>query len=233
MGKLTALVIDYYDGESAAGTEFRRLLNNLLNNSEASETGRAILVTSSTTGEGKSTIASNLVITAAIYKQKRTLLIDADLRRPSIYKQFGLNRNGGLTDVVEGRAKLEDCIRLTSIPNLSVLTSGAPSSDPTRLFHSDGIHRVFEAARFYFDLIIIDCAPVIPVSDSLLLGLDTDGTLMVIKAGETPREVCKRACDLVVEAGATLLGVALNDMKEALPYYYNYRYYGYQYLPKK
>jgi Mrp family chromosome partitioning ATPase len=80
--------------------------------------------------------------------------------------------------------------------------------------------------------VIIDCAPVVPVSDPLILGKEVDGMLMVIKAGETPKEVCKRACNLAVEAGSNLLGVALNNVREALPYYFNYRYYGYQYASK-
>jgi capsular exopolysaccharide synthesis family protein len=230
---VTSPLIDGYDGESASGTEFRRLLHNLLNHSDLPDGGKTFLVTSATTGEGKSTVVAHLAVTAAIYKLKRTLLIDADLRRPTIHDLFGLHRNGGLTDVIHGSVKLEDSFQRTSIENLSVLSSGTFSDNPTQLFDSQQIHEIIEACRFYYDLIIIDCAPIIPVSDALLLGRDVDGLLVVIKAGETPREVCKRACNLVAEAGGNLLGVALNNVKEALPYYYNYRYYGYKYQPKK
>lgn len=228
----SATVIDRFDGESASGTEFRRLLHNMLNSKYLPEDGKVFLVTSATTGEGKSTIASNLAITASIYKMKKTLLIDADLRRPVLHKHFGYNRERGLSEILLGSEKLEDCIRVTALENLSILTSGLHHSNPTSILDQLTIPEVLAAAKFYFDLIIIDCAPVIPVSDALSIGRDTDGVIVVIKAGETPKEVSKRACDLVHESGANLLGVALNNVKEALPYYYNYRYYGYKYASK-
>jgi capsular exopolysaccharide synthesis family protein len=226
-------VIDNYDGESAAGTEFRRLLHNLLTNSVLPEEGRSFLITSAMTGEGKSTIASYLAVTAAIYKLKRTLIVDADMRKPTLHKRFGVKQEGGLTDILEAKAKLEDNFKKTPIENLSILTSGTAHSNPTRLFDSQEIHEVMRALKFYFDLIIIDCAPIIPVSDPLLLSRDVDGILIVLKAGETPKEVARRACDIVHEAGANLLGVTLNNVREALPYYYNHRYYGYNYAAKK
>jgi len=226
-------VICDYDGESAAGTEFRRLLHNMLNSSLVPDDSKSFLITSATTGEGKSTISANLSVTAAIYKLKKTLLVDADLRRPSLHNKFDVSRDNGLSDILGGRLKLEDSFKSTDLENLWLLTSGTASPNPTKLFDSDAIHEIVAASKFYFDLILIDCAPVIPVSDPLLLGKDVDGILMVVKAGVTPREVCKRAADLIHESGSNLIGVAMNNMKEALPYYYNYRYYGYQYSPKK
>jgi len=216
-------ITDQYDGESASGTEFRRLLHNMLNSSYLPEDGKSFLVTSATTGEGKSTIASSLSITASVYKSKKTLLIDADLRRPVLHRFFGYQRERGLR---------EDSLKSTQNENLWVLTSGTHFPKPTQLFDSQKLPELLAEARFYFALIIIDCAPVIPVSDALLLGREVDGVVMVVKAGETPREVSKRACDLVHESGANLLGVTLNNVKEALPYYYNYRYYGYRYSSK-
>lgn len=232
-GRGNGRIIANFAGESATGTEFRRLLHNMLNHKSLPEDGKSFLITSSTTGEGKTTISSNLAITAAQYKLKKTLIIDADLRRPTLHKLFGFDRAPGLSDILENRLKIEDAFRPTELENLWVLTSGSPSPNPTHLFDTPIIPEIIAATKFYFDLIIIDCAPVIPVSDPLILGSDVDGLLMVVKAGETPKEVCKRACSLVVEAEANLLGVALNNVKEALPYYFNYRYYGYQYASKK
>ena len=225
-------ITDQYDGESAAGTEFRRLLHNLLNSSYLPEDGKLFLVTSATTGEGKSTIASSLAITASIYKTKKTLLIDGDLRRPVLHKFFGHGREGGLSDAILEDTKLEDNLKSTPVEHLWLLTSGRYHPNPTQLFDSPRLPEVLAAARFYFELVIIDCAPVIPVSDALVLGREADGVLLVVKAGETPREVSKRATNLVHESGANLLGVTLNNVKDALPYYYNYRYYGYRYSSK-
>ncbi|MFH1893213.1 MAG: CpsD/CapB family tyrosine-protein kinase [Candidatus Zixiibacteriota bacterium] len=226
-------IIENFAGESATGTEFRRLLHNMLNHKSLPKDGKSFLITSSTTGEGKTTISSNLAITAAQYKLKKTLLIDADLRRPTVHRLFGFDRSPGLSDILENGLKVEDAFRPTNLENLWVMASGSPFPNPTGLFDTPRIPEVIAATKFYFDLIIIDCAPIIPVSDPLILGRDVDGLLMVVKAGETPKEVCKRACDLVLEAGANLLGVALNNVKEALPYYFNYRYYGYHYASKK
>lgn len=224
--------IDRYDGESASGTEFRRLLHNMLNNSHLPKDGKSFLFTSATTGEGKSTIASRLAITASIYKTKKTLLIDADLRRPVLHRLFDLPSEPGLSEILAEDAKLEDCTRSTQLENLWVLTSGIHCPNPTHLFDSEKLPELFAAAKFYFGLVVVDCAPVIPVSDALIVSKEVDGVIVVVKAGETPKEVSKRACDLVLEGGANLLGVTLNNVKDALPYYYNYRYYGYRYNPK-
>jgi capsular exopolysaccharide synthesis family protein len=225
-------ITDQYDGESAAGTEFRRLLHNLLNSSYLPENGKSFLVTSATTGEGKSTIASSLAITASIYKTKKTLLIDCDVRRPVLHKFFGHEREGGLSDAILDEMKLEDNLKSTPIENLWLLTSGTHHPNPTHLLDSPRLPELLAAAKFYFELVIIDCAPVIPVSDALVLGREADGVVLVVKAGETPREVSKRATSLIHESGANLLGVTLNNVKDALPYYYNYRYYGYRYSSK-
>lgn len=228
--KQSVTLVDQYDGESPAGTEFRRLLHNLLTSPSLPEDGKTFLITSATLGEGKSTIASNLGVTASIFKSKKTLLIDADLRRPTLHNLFQVGRANGLTDVLDGDIKLKDATQPTQLDYLWLLTAGRPHKDPTRYFESGGLHETIEAARFYFDVIIIDCAPVIPVSDTLSLGMEIDGLLMVVKAGDTPKEVVKRACDLVRESGANLLGVAMNNVKQALPYYYNQNYYGYKYI---
>ncbi len=232
-GDIVATIVDRYDGESASGTEFRRLLHNMLNNPLLPDDGKTFLLTSATTGEGKSTIASSLAITASIYKMRKTLLIDADLRRPALHKLFGLDRDDGLSDVLSGNAKFEDCPRSTQLENLWVMTSGTQHGNPTQLLESQKLPDLLAAARFYFELVVVDCAPVIPVSDALLVAKEVEGVIMVVKAGVTPKEVGKRACDLIREAGGNLLGVTLNNVKEALPYYYNYRYYGYRYSSKQ
>ena len=185
----------------------------MLNSPVLPENSKSFLITSSTTGEGKSTIASYLAITASIYKTKKTLLVDADLRRPVQHKLFGLRQEGGLTEVIVNGAKLEDSFKRTQLDNLQLLTSGKQQVSPTEILDSLKMYEVIDAAKFYFDLIIVDCAPVIPVSDPLILGGGVDGLLMVIKAGATPRDVSKRACDLVRQSGANLIGIAMNNVK--------------------
>ncbi len=222
-------VLDDYHGESAAGTEFRRLLHNMLQSSKLAEGAKTFLITSATTGEGKSTIASNLAVTATIYKARKTLLVDADLRRPVLHEMFGFSRENGLTDVLDDKVKLEDAYKSTKLESLWVLSAGGRRSNPSKYFESAKLKEIVEASKFYFDLIIFDSAPVIPVADALSLGRLVDGVVMVLKAGETPREVAKRATEVIYDAGANLLGIAMNNESEALPYYFNQRYYGYNY----
>ncbi len=222
-----------YDPESPVGTEFRRLLFNMTNNRLLENGGKSFLITSPSVGEGKSTISSFLALTSAVHKPRKTLLIDGDLRRPVIHKIFGVNQKTGLADIIANGAKIEDCVKKTEIPNLHIITSGISDWNPTELFDSPAIPGLFEAAKFYYDLIIIDSAPVIPVTDPLIIGQDVDGIALVVKAGATQKEVVTRACELITQSGARLLGVVLNNVKQALPYYYNHKYYGYHYTSRE
>lgn len=226
-------IFNTYDPESPVGTEFRRLLFNMTNNRIIGNSGKSFLITSPSIGEGKSTVASFLALTGAVHKPRKTLLIDGDLRRPTIHRMFNLDQRNGLTDIITGGAKLEDCAKTTEVPNLHVITSGVSDWNPTELFDSPAIPGLFEAAKFYYDLIIVDSAPVIPVTDPLIIGLEVDGICLVVKAGSTQKEVVSRACELIEQSGARLLGVVLNNVRQALPYYYNHKYYGYHYSSRK
>ena len=222
-------IFDTYNPESPVGTEFRRLIYNMTNSRILPDNAKTFLVTSPSTGEGKSTVSSFLAVTGAIHRPRKTLLIDADLRRPVIHKIFGLKREIGLCDIIAEGARLEDCIKKTSADKLHIITAGVSDIHPTEMFDSPTISEFFDACKFYYDLIIIDSAPVIPVSDPLIIGTEVDGICLVVKAGSTQKEVVTRACDLINQSGARLLGVVLNNVKQALPYYYDYKYYGYHY----
>ena len=191
------------------------------------------LITSATVGEGKSIIASFLAITISKYRETNTLLVDCDLRRPKIHKLFGLEQQGGFFEVMSGEISLKSSFKDTPINNLKILTSGKQTRSPAELFNSLRLKDLFAEMKFYFDAIIVDCAPVIPVSDPLILSNEMDGVLLVVRAGKTQREVVKRATDLMKDAGVNILGVILNNMERALPYYYDYKYYGYHYYRKE
>jgi capsular exopolysaccharide synthesis family protein len=232
MAKRRNNITKTYDPESPFATEFRRLLYNMTKSKQLPDNSKAFLVTSASTGEGKSTISAFLGMTAALHRPRKTLLIDADLRRPVLHEMFGVEQKGGLSNVILDNAKIEDCVKKTDIDNLDLLTSGEQQKNPTELFDSPVLQTFVESARFYYELIIIDSAPVIPVSDPLILGGEVDGICLVIKAGETQQEVVTRAVSLIEQSGARLLGVVLNNVKHALPYYYNHKYYGYHYTSR-
>jgi len=153
-----ASIFKQYHAESPVGTEFRRLLHNVTRPVEGNER-KSFLITSAMLSEGKSTISSHLAITAASFKKKRTVLIDCDLRRPVIHQMFDLPLEGGVTEIIEGSVKPEEAFKSTSIDSLMIVTAGAIRKNPTELFEGEKVKQVIEQVEFYFDLVLIDCAP--------------------------------------------------------------------------
>ncbi len=224
-------IFEYYHPESVVGTEFRRLLHNITRPVKG-VSKRSFLITSAMLSEGKSTISAYLAITAASYKKRKTILIDADLRRPTIHKIFDLPLERGITDLIDDKISAEEAFKKTPIPDLSILTAGTLKHNPTELFESDAVKIAIEKVKFYFDLVFVDCAPIIPVSDPVVLAPDMDGILLVVKAGATQKEVIRRAVDIIAKTDANIVGVVLNNQSGVLPYHYNYQYYGYHYATK-
>ena len=218
----------HYADESPGANEFRRLYSKLKNLYGAADM-KNFLVTSSMMSEGKSTTSALLACTIARYRNTKTILVDCDLRRPRVHQLFGLPKEEGVVDVLTGARKLDTCFKRTSIENLRLLTAGSIVDNPTELFNSPRLRDLFSEIKFYFDTIIVDSPPVIPVTDTLILSPEMDGALMVVKAGETHKEVVKRAADMMRNAGFNILGVIINNQKAVLPYYFDQSYYGYKY----
>jgi protein-tyrosine kinase len=217
-----------YHEESPAATEFRRLHARLLHR-HISDGKKAILVTSALRREGKTTTTAHFALSAAkLEGGRKVVVIDCDLRRPKLHEVFGLHRRTGLSELLSGKIVLEEAMKETLLPNLFVITAGKPVTSPSHWIGSSALIRVFRGLRDSVDLLVIDSPPVIPVSDSLVLTGECDGVLLVVMAGTTPREVVKRARDLLQDASANILGLVMNNLKETLPYYYDYRYYGYR-----
>ena len=232
MGPIKGMsLIDFYTQESPFATEFRRLLQRLKKGDGKQEL-KALMITSATLSEGKSTISCLLSITAAKHGQK-TLLIDTDLRRPTVHKLFKVDREIGLMEVLTEGLSAKNAVRKTELENLDLITAGRVSAEPAEVFDAPAIGRIVAELKFYYDLIVIDCAPIIPVSDPMLLSAEVDGTAMVIRAGKTPKEVARRAVEILNSSTGKLLGVILNNVSNTLPYYYNYDYYGYNYKPSR
>lgn len=223
-------VIDFFNLESGIATEFRRLLHNIQQLARDREI-KSIMVTSSMLSEGKSTVCAFLALTAA-KKGLKTLLIDADLRRPTLHKLFVIEREQGLSEALSEGAPARNVVRKTSINSLDIITAGKPCAVPAEVFDAAAIGRIAAEMKFYYDIVIIDCAPVIPVSDPMLLSHEVDGVLFVVKAGATQRDVVKRARDILSSSTDRILGVVLNNSEDSLPYYYSHEYYGYDYRQK-
>lgn len=223
-------IISFYDRESPEATEFRRLFSNIRGMNGNLKT---MMVTSSTVEEGKSLISTFLALTIAENTRQKILLLDTDLRRPMINVLFKLPLEHGLADLLENKAKIPELVKNTPIPELKIITAGKIAGSPTVILNPVRLHEVFEELKFYFDYIVVDAPPVIPVSDPLIIANETDGVLMVVRAGSTPKEVVKRAVNLLQNSKIKVLGTILNNIEEVLPYYYSTKYYSYKYYHKE
>ncbi|UCD93953.1 MAG: CpsD/CapB family tyrosine-protein kinase [Candidatus Zixiibacteriota bacterium] len=226
-------VIDFFDIESPESNEFRRVLHNLNGAPIGGGERRAVLVTSAMLSEGKSLICSFLAMTSARFKNRKTLLIDFDLRRPMIHKLFSVNLQNGVSDILTEGIASRNVIKQTALENLDLLTAGKVMSNPSELLSSTAIHRIIEEMKFYYELILVDSPPLLPVLDPMILLEEMDGVLIVVKAGETQRDIVVRARDILAAQKDKVVGVVVNNLKQSLPYHYNYGYYGYHHKPTK
>lgn len=190
-------------------------------------TSRSILVTSSVPGEGKTTFSSNLAMAHAM--TKKTLLLDADMRRPSIAKCFGLDPNSpGLSELVAGTAKFNECLQSIEGTKLMVMTSGVIPPNPLELLHSDRFAQALEALGKNFDIVIIDSPPVELVSDAAVIASRTSDVIFVTKAQSTPYPLARKALQRLRRADGHIIGVVLNalDLNKAEKYHGDYSGYG-------
>jgi polysaccharide biosynthesis transport protein len=186
-----------------------------------------IIVTSALPQEGKSTTSISCANVLA-QKGTRVLLIDADLRRPSIHKTLGMGPRSGLSNVLTGSATLEQVItRSPSLPNVFVLPAGTPPPNPAELLASTQMRDVLEELRGQYDHIVVDTPPTLSVTDAVVLSPRADAIVLVIRSGQTTKQALRRSRDLLMQVNAKVSGVLLNAVDLSSPdYYYYYEYQG-------
>jgi len=215
--------------KSQFAESFRSLQTSLML-STAGQPPKFILFTSATPSEGKTTTATNL---AAVLSQgdARVLLIDADMRRPSIHHRFGVTGRSGLSTVLAGTSKLEDTIqRVPELPNLDILPSGPVPPFPTDMLGSDAMRHLLESVDSAYTYVIIDSPPILSVTDAVILGRVVDAVVLVVRHGKANKNVMRRSRDLLARSGAPLAGLVLNAVDLNSPEYYGYYgYTGYSY----
>nr|WP_163531108.1 CpsD/CapB family tyrosine-protein kinase [Halobacillus ihumii] len=182
---------------------------------------QSLLITSAGPSEGKSMTSANM---AAVFAQqgKRVLLVDADLRKPTVHHSFRLNNTKGLSNFLVGRQTLKETTQITAVDNLDVLPSGPIPPNPSELLGSKAMHKLMMEARQTYDLIILDTPPVLAVSDSQVLAREVDGVMLVVRSGQTEFQAAERAKELLQQSKANLLGVVLNDREKKNSNYYYY-----------
>lgn len=190
---------------------------------------RTVLVTSGSPWEGKSTVVIALGITQARHGA-RTLIIDADMRRPRLHRAFGVRADAGLASVLTGQARVQDAIVPTAIAGLDVMPCGPVPDNPAELLRVERMKPLLDELAKRYDTVLLDSPPVIPVADPRLLSGMVDGVLLVVKLGHTTSDALVQVRRELAAVGAPLLGTVLNDLDIRRPGYYGYRYgYGYGY----
>lgn len=200
---------------------YKSLRTNVMFSLTGESASKVILVTSSMQGEGKSTTSANLAISFAQYN-KKTLLIDCDMRRPKLARLMDLRSKIGLSNVLLQPELCEEALLDTKEPNLKVLLAGDVPPNPSELLGSARMQALLDDLRQKFDYIILDTPPVNVVTDAVVLCPQVDGALFVIRSGQSERGAVMRAVDRLEYAGAKLLGFVLGDVKESGHSYGNY-----------
>jgi len=212
--------------QSQMAESYRALRTSLLL-SNLGAPPKVIMVTSALPQEGKTTTSIN---TAVVLAQKgvRVLLIDADLRRPSIHKTLGMGPHSGLSNVLTGSATMELAItRSTILPNLFILPAGTPPPNPAELLASANMRDVLNQLREEYDHIVIDTPPSLSVTDAVVLSPRADAVVLVIRSGQTTKQALRRSRDILMQVNAKVVGVLLNAVDLSSPdYYYYYEYQG-------
>ena len=218
--------ISFDNDNSAIAEAFRKLRTNL-QFLAVDNPPRVIIFTSSLPSEGKSTTAINTALALAEAEHK-VVLVDGDMRRPSLHKYLDLVQPVGFSTVLSGGARLDEALQKTRFPGLTVLTSGAVPPNPSELLGSQSARKLLNELRAQFDYVIVDSTPLLAVTDAAILAAAADGVLIMARFGRTRREQLTHAVGNLESVGAPMLGAVFTMMplRGNASYSYSYSYYG-------
>jgi polysaccharide biosynthesis transport protein len=224
---VNADLVTVYSRKSTASESFRGIRTSLLFSFPDTES-QAILVTSAGPEEGKTICAANIAVTMA-QAGSRVVLVDCDMRRPRIHKIFDKERDVGLSNVLAGSIDLKDAIVPSGIKGLDIIPCGPIPLNPSEILGSKKMGLLVAALRKKYPRIVFDSPPITAVTDSVILAKIVDGVLLVIRAGETPRQVVQNGLAQLRAVSARVLGALLNNVDMNRDGYYYYQYYYYYY----
>ena len=206
--RLNPLLVAGLAPKSLAAEQYRQLRTRL-SLTEGASAIRTVLITSPQKGEGKSITSANLALTMAQELQRRVVIVEADLRKPSLQQLFGLPQGPGLSDYLTGAADLDQVTTVLPEYHLTVIPAGSTPGNPAELLGSTAMRRLLDHLRTSFDRVILDTPPVLPLADVAILAPLVDGALMVVRAGYTPKPAIENA--LRAFDSSRLLGIVLNE----------------------
>ena len=196
--------------KSITAESYRSLRTNIQYSSIDKQV-KTLVVTSSNAGEGKSTVAGNLAYTF-FQNGKRVLIIDCDLRKPSLHRKFNVSNEEGLTDVLVGTSKLNNVMKKVD-DNLYLLTTGTLPPNPAEIIGSNTMENFLEQCKINFDYIILDTPPILPVTDSKLLAIKADATVVVVRSDVSKSKHVSQAFKELEKVNANIIGTILNDVE--------------------
>lgn len=211
-----------YESKSPISETYRTLRTNIQFTALDSDE-KTLLVTSAGKGEGKSTTIANLAVAIA-ETDKKILLIDCDMRRPTMHKVFKISNLKGVSNYLIGQVPLEEVVHST-MPFLDIIPSGTIPPNPSELLGSKKMKRFLDQMKKQYEYILIDAPPVMAVTDAQVLSTLSNGVILVVASGKAERELAKRSKELLESVGATIVGAVLTcvDMNDRYQYgYYNY-----------
>lgn len=201
-------LISYKNPNSIISEQYRTIRTNLFYSSTEKKY-RSIVITSTDYGDGKTTIIANLAI-SIVYQGAKVLVVDSDLRNPSVHNIFSIENSIGLANVLLGQEDIENVVRKTEIDNLDIITSGSVSFNPADLLTSSSLDELIEKTKKNYDVIIFDSPPVLKVTDGRILANKCDGTIIVITNEKTKAEDAVESKRLLELAKANVIGVIFN-----------------------
>lgn len=206
-------------------TEAYRVIRTSIQFAQAGKELKTLAVTSCMPNEGKSITVANLAVVLT-QAGKSVLLIDCDMRNPTVHKNFNLSNKVGLSSCISMGTALSDAVQKTSIEGLYALTGGVIPPNPSELLGSEQMKNVLQRAKEQYDYVLIDTPPVMPFTDALIVSRFVDGMILVIASAEVKVEMARDVKNQLVNAGANILGVVLNKVRSEHHGYGYYYYYG-------
>ncbi|TDM19508.1 CpsD/CapB family tyrosine-protein kinase [Macrococcoides caseolyticum] len=229
-GKLTELskerkLITHLYPKSTISEQYRMIRSNIMFSNIDKEI-KKLVVTSAAPSAGKSVTAANIAVAYA-QAGKRVLLIDGDLRKPTIQYTFKTKNLFGLSNLITSQIELEKAVQNTEIENLSIMTSGPIPPNPSELLASKRFKELLSIIEQYFDIIIIDTPPVLAVTDAVIMSTLVDGSILVTNVEINNKHHLLKAKDMLLKSDANILGIVLNNVDQSSNNdYYYYQYYG-------
>ncbi|MFC1813026.1 GumC family protein [Thermodesulfobacteriota bacterium] len=220
-------LVTAHSPKSTASESFRGIRSAILFSS-ADDAPQTILVTSAGPSEGKTFCATNLAVTMA-QAGSRVVLLDCDMRRPRIHKILKARRDKGVSSIIVGKDPVKDAIVNTQIKNLDFIPVGPIPPNPSELLGSKNMKNFIEALRKNYTRIVIDSPPITAVTDAVVLSQAADGVILVVRAGDTPRQVVQNGLSQLTAVNSKILGAVLNGVDTGRDSYYYYQYYYYYY----